>query len=125
MSLPRAPAAGTPSGIRATGTRPPRWPSWESNGNDRDPLTDHSMHRAADTVERLHDVRVVRAPEEPLRAAVVDRGVRELGYRAGGIRPAGAGEPRRLHGPVTRAAQDPAGSHHTRGVRTLCLVLHA
>ena len=45
----------------------------------------------------LSNVCVVRAPQGHEREAVVHRGAGELGRRSGGVSPAGACEPDRLH----------------------------
>src|SRR5690348_5425312 len=59
-------------------------------------------HRpAADRLERLHDVRLVRAPEAPPGVAALDRRARELGDRVLRVLLSGAGKPhRRARGPL-------------------------
>ena len=74
---------------------------------------------SAGRVERLHDVRVVRAPQEHGGEAVGHRRARELGHRAVRIPGAGARESHRLHHDVAGPAQGHAGSHHARGVRAV------
>src|SRR5690606_24703838 len=51
---------------------------------------------AADAVERLHDLRLVRPPRGPCRPAVVDRCAGQLGGGVLRIHAAGAGEPDRI-----------------------------
>ena len=57
---------------------------------------------AADCVEHLHDLRVVCAPAQPQRQAVVARRAGELGHRPVRIPAAGAGQPHRLQRDVAR-----------------------
>src|SRR5439155_8984277 len=46
--------------------------------------------RAVDLLERVHDLRVVRAPSQPQHPTLVHRGDRELGHRVLRIHAAGA-----------------------------------
>src|SRR6187402_453885 len=74
------------------------------------PVVHHRPHDpAAHLLERLHDVRLVRSPEEPQFAPVVCRGSGELGDRTVRVPPPGAREPDRLHAAEPCAAKDPAG----------------
>src|SRR4249920_3290815 len=66
--------------------------------NDTGPhVHPRSYDHAPDLLERLHDVRVVRALEKPERPPVVRGGNRELGDRAVRVSAAGAREPDWLH----------------------------
>ena len=63
----------------------------------REPARLGTKRGSADHLERVHDVRVVRAPQEHGRQALGHRRARELGHRAVRIPGAGAREPHRLH----------------------------
>jgi uncharacterized protein (DUF486 family) len=54
-------------------------PTKKSKGSTDADLSRGDLRPAPRRLERLHDLRLVRAPEEPGRKAVVDRGVGELG----------------------------------------------
>src|SRR6187431_229790 len=82
-------------------------------------------HHSAHAVERVHDVRLVRAPEGAESKALDRGGAGELGHRAVRIFVASAGEPHRLHRVDLAAAEDPAGSDHADGIRAVCDVVHA
>src|SRR5262249_36070904 len=67
---------------------------------------------APGVVQRVHDLRLVRAPAEPGGPAMVHRGDRQLGHRALRVSAPGPREPHRLHGADAGATQDHAGGDH-------------
>src|SRR5690606_4609537 len=85
---------------------------------------DRADRSAPGAEQRLHDVRLVRAPQGTRFEAVVRGRAGELGHRLLRVHAAGAGQPDRLWRDVARPAQDPAGSDHADGVRAVRGVLH-
>src|SRR6267143_5721948 len=123
-SPPPARAAGGASCTAATTARSPPCATSRSRAEGRSCDPGHLRDPAAHGFERLHDVRLVRAPEESRRTALVPGGAGELGHRLFRVSAAGAGQPYRLHAPVAAAAEDHAGSDHTLRVRAVRRAVH-
>ena len=110
-------AARRPGCWRAAGTSTCR--GWRDAG-----VAARGGGGVAACLERLHDLRLVCAPQEPHRLAVVGRRARELGHRPFRVPAAGPGQPHRLHRVVARAAQDHAGGDYPGGIRAVRHLLH-
>src|SRR4030088_3117842 len=104
-SPPRARAAGGASCMAATAARSPPCTTSKSRAEGLIREPGHFRDPAAHGLERLHDVRLVRTPEESRRPAVVPGSTGELGHRLLRVSAAGAGEPYRLHPAVPAAAE--------------------
>src|SRR5688572_15401564 len=96
----------------------------KSKGSTDADLARGHLRPVAGRLERVHDLRLVRAPEEPGGEALVDCGAGELGDRAVRVSADGAGQPHRLRRAVAAAAEDPAGGDHARGVRSVRHPVH-
>src|SRR6266481_7419415 len=81
-------------------------------------------HRPSDSLEPLHDIRVVCAPEESEHPRLVHRGALELGNRAVRILFAGTGQPDWLHAAHARATEDAPRGDFDRRVRAVRDLLH-
>jgi ribosomal protein L24E len=77
------------------------------------------------TVECVHDIRMVRAPEKLGWSALDHRGFSELGNRFLRIFDPSTGKPNRLHATEPRPIKDFAGGHHTDRLCALRPLLHA
>ena len=91
-----------------------------------DPIADDRPHgHAPRGVEPLHDIRLVRPPEEPAGEPLVPGRPRELGHRALRVPAPGPGQSHRVRGRAQpRAAEDPPGDHHPRHLRAVRGLLH-
>src|SRR4249920_1938678 len=118
ISESRASAPGTGYTMRA-------FSSFRGNGAHEYPGTPHSDDGAlVDGLESVHDLCLVRASQAPWIEAVAVRGNGVLGHRVVRVPAPGARQPHRLFRHEPRPAEDPAGSHHARGVRTVRGPLH-
>src|SRR5580765_2419385 len=83
-----------------------------------------SNRRFAHLLQRLHDLRLVRASPQSADGAVARCRRHQLGHRVLRVSPPGAGQPDRLYHAAAVAAQSDAGSDRPGGVRTLRYLLH-
>src|SRR3989338_4926600 len=97
---------------------------WRKSEDGADLASTAGHGTDARRVQPVHDIRVVRAPEEPRDIAMVYRGAGKLGHRAVRISVPGAGKPHRLYRTQPRTAENTAGSHHAVGVRAVRGAVH-